>query len=159
MAFGQAIGRIQESPENYSRAPESEILHCELRQAFSRHAGDDDIELSFNSMTKQSSSSASAAPAKRRCGDEMSNRFFLVAPPRIALPASPPPCRACAAQRAANGRANVSRRVIATACRLRETFAIIVCVGMPASSATPASYAGGAADQCGVHALCQVSVR
>lgn len=30
MAFGQAIGRIQESPENYSRAPESEILHCEL---------------------------------------------------------------------------------------------------------------------------------
>ncbi len=34
LAFGQAIGRIQEAPENYSRAPESEILHCELRQAF-----------------------------------------------------------------------------------------------------------------------------
>ena len=36
MAFGQAIGRMQESPENYSHAPESEILHCEFRQAFFR---------------------------------------------------------------------------------------------------------------------------
>jgi plasmid stabilization system protein ParE len=34
VAFGHAIGRIQESPENYSRAPEGEILHSELRQAF-----------------------------------------------------------------------------------------------------------------------------
>ena len=59
------------------------------------------ISNSSNSMTKQSLSYASAAPAKRRCADEMSNRFFLVAPPRIALPASPPPCRAHPAQRVA----------------------------------------------------------
>ena len=111
MAFGQAIGRIQESRKIIPVRPKVKSCIASCGRHFSGHAADDDIGLSFNSMTKQSSSSVSAAPAKHRYAGEMCSRLPPVAASAAECPArNAPPYRALPAQWAAEPPGGSRRR-------------------------------------------------